>query len=63
MQAQLEAGEQAVEEKIAMHQAELAATPAAEAMPADPADDGHEETVEEVKARMAQLQAGMNEGL
>jgi flagellar motor component MotA len=32
-------------------------------MPADPADDGHEETVEEVKARMAQLSAGMNADL
>ena len=54
MQAQLEAGVQAVDEKIAQHQAELAATPAAEVMPAEP-DDGHEETVEEVKARMAKL--------
>ena len=62
MQAQLEAGEQAVEEKIAMHAAELAATPAAEVMPAEP-DDGHEETVEEVKARMAQLSANMNSDL
>lgn len=32
-------------------------------MQEDPADDGHEETVEEVKAKMAALQKGMDEGI
>ena len=62
LQAQLEEGEKAVEEKIAMQQEELANQPAGPPPP-DPADDGHEETVEEVKARMAQLQSNMNDGL
>lgn len=64
MQMELEAGEQAVEEKIAMQQAQLAAEPA---MPAEPVkqeeDDGHIETVEEVKAKMAAAQAQMDQGL
>lgn len=29
----------------------------------DPEDDGHEETVAEVKAKMAALQKGMDEGI
>lgn len=62
LQAQLEEGEKAVEEKIAMQQEELANQPAGPPPP-DPTDDGHEETVEEVKARMAQLQSNMNDGL
>jgi hypothetical protein len=58
MQMELEAGEQAVEEKIAMQQAQMEAEPA---VPAEPVkqeeDDGHIETVEEVKAKMAAAQA------
>ena len=47
----LVAGEAAVEEKIAREQVELAKAPV---MPEpSPEDDGHEETVEEVKAKMA----------
>lgn len=50
----LVAGEQAVNEKIAMEQAQLASEPA---VPDEPVkqeeDDGHIETVEEVKAKMA----------
>lgn len=61
---ELEAGEAAVEQKIAMQQAQLAAEPA---MPAEPVkqeeDDGHIETVEEVKAKMAKAQADMDAGL
>ena len=63
---QLEAGEQAVEEKIANEQAQLDATPAQELaaqQQPDPEDDGHEETVAEVKAKMAALQKGMDEGI
>lgn len=56
LQAQLEAGEAAVEEKLAQQAADLAATPAQElAQQSVEADDGHEETVEEVKAKMAAL--------
>jgi len=33
------------------------------ALPPPPIDDGHEETVEEVKAKMAAAQAQMDEGL
>jgi len=32
-------------------------------MPQQEADDGHEETVEEVKAKMAALQKGMEDGI
>lgn len=53
LQQQLEAGEAAVEEKIALQQQELANAPPPE--PEKEADDGHEETVEEVKAKMAAL--------
>ena len=60
----LVAGEAAVEEKVRLHQEELAREPA---VPAEPVkqeeDDGHVETVEEVKAKMAAAQAAMNEGL
>ncbi len=41
---------------------ESAATPAADVMRAE-TEDGHEKTVEEVKARMAQLSANMNSDL
>jgi hypothetical protein len=42
----------------------LDATPAAElASQTAPDDDGHEETVEEVKAKMAALQKGMDESI
>lgn len=61
---ELEAGEQAVEEKIAMQQAQMEAEPA---VPAEPVkqeeDDGHIETVEEAKAKMAAAQAQMDAGL
>jgi len=33
------------------------------ALPPPPIDDGHEETVEEVKAKMAAAQAQMDQGL
>ena len=56
----LVAGEQAVDQKIAMEQEELARQPAT---PPPPVDDGHEETVEEVKAKMAAAQAAMDQGL
>jgi hypothetical protein len=55
LQAMLVAGEEAVEQKIALDQARLAAEPAGMPLP-DPTDDGHEETVEEVKAKMALCQ-------
>lgn len=63
MQQMLVAGEEAVEIKIARHNAELAAEPAQAAPEPDPEDDGHEETVEEVKAKMAAAQAAMDQGL
>jgi len=62
LQNMLVAGEQAVEEKIALQQQELANAPPVPAQP-DPADDGHEETVEEVKAKMAAAQKAMDEGI
>lgn len=58
----LVAGEEAVEIKIQQHNEELAAQPAEAAAP-EPEDDGHEETVEEVKAKMAAAQAQMDQGL
>ena len=61
MQEMLVAGEQAVDQKIAMEQEQLARMPATP--PPAPADDGHEETVEEVKAKMAAAQAAMDQGL
>ncbi len=62
LQEMLVAGEQAVEERIAQHNAELAAQPATPEPSAEP-DDGHEETVEEVKAKMAAAQKAMDEGI
>lgn len=62
MQQMLVAGEEAVEIKIQQHNAELAAQPAAPE-PEPEEDDGHEETVEEVKAKMAAAQAAMDQGL
>lgn len=59
LQEMLVAGEQAVDQKIAMEQAQLAAMPATPPPPAEN-DDGHEETVEEVKAKMAAAQAAMD---
>lgn len=62
LQEMLVAGEQAVDQKIAMEQEQLARMPATPPPPS-PADDGHEETVEEVKAKMAAAQAAMDQGL
>lgn len=60
----LVAGEAAVEQKIQLEQEQLAREPA---VPAEPVkqeeDDGHIETVEEVKAKMAAAQAAMDQGL
>jgi hypothetical protein len=55
-------GEQAVEAKIAAEQEALANEPAVPE-PSKEEDDGHEETVEEVKAKMAAAQKAMDEGL
>ena len=64
LQEMLVAGEQAVDQKIAMEQAQLAAMPATPAEPVkQEEDDGHVETVEEVKAKMAAAQAAMDQGL
>ena len=64
LQQMLVAGEAAVDQKIAMEQEQLAREPA---IPAEPVkqeeDDGHVETVEEVKAKMAAAQAAMDQGL
>jgi hypothetical protein len=62
LQQMLVAGEQAVEEKIAMEQEQLAREPALPE-PSKEEDDGHEETVEEVRAKMAAAQKAMDEGL
>lgn len=59
----LVAGEQAVDQKIAMEQAQLAAMPATPPPVKQEEDDGHVETVEEVKAKMAAAQAAMDQGL
>lgn len=57
MQQALDMGVAAVDEKIRNR-------PAIEATPEpEPVDDGHEETVEEVKLKMAAAQAAMDEGL
>lgn len=61
LQEMLVAGEQAVDQKIAMEQEQLAKMPATP--PPQEVDDGHEETVEEVKAKMAAAQAAMDQGL
>ena len=63
MQQMLVAGEQAVEEKIAMEQEQLAREPAMPAEPSKEEDDGHEETVEEVKAKMEAAQKAMDAGI
>lgn len=63
MQEMLVAGEQAVDQKIAMEQAQLAAMPATPPPVKQEEDDGHIETVEEVKAKMAAAQAAMDQGL
>jgi len=52
-------GVQAVDTKIAMRRAEPIALPQQEEVK----DDGHEETVEEVKAKMAAAQQAMNDGI
>lgn len=59
----LVAGEQAVDQKIAMEQEQLAAMPATPEPVKQEEDDGHIETVEEVKAKMAAAQAAMDQGL
>ena len=64
LQEMLTAGEAAVEQKIQLEQEQLAREPA---VPLEPVkqeeDDGHIETVEEVKAKMAAAQAAMDQGL
>jgi len=64
LQDMLTAGEAAVEQKIQNEQEQLAREPA---VPLEPVkqeeDDGHIETVEEVKAKMAAAQAAMDAGL
>lgn len=64
LQDMLTAGEAAVEQKIQNEQEQLAREPA---VPLEPVkqeeDDGHIETVEEVKAKMAAAQAQMDAGL
>lgn len=64
LQEMLVQGEAAVEQKIQMQQEQLAREPA---VPAEPVkqeeDDGHIETVEEVKAKMAAAQKAMEEGI
>lgn len=59
----LVAGEAAVEQKIQMEQEQLAAMPATPPPVKQEEDDGHIETVEEVKAKMAAAQAAMDQGL
>jgi len=64
LQQMLVAGEAAVEQKIQMEQEQLAREPAVPAQPVkQEEDDGHVETVEEVKAKMAAAQAAMDQGL
>lgn len=58
----LVAGEQAVEQKIALDAERLANEPPPEPVKQEE-DDGHIETVEEVKAKMAAAQKAMNEGI
>lgn len=64
LQNTLIAGEAAVEEKLRLDAERLANEPA---MPAEPVkqeeDDGHIETVEEVKAKMEAAQKAMDEGI
>ena len=64
LQEMLVQGEAAVEQKIQMQQEQLAREPA---VPDEPVkqeeDDGHIETVEEVKAKMAAAQKAMEEGI
>lgn len=64
LQQMLVQGEAAVEQKIQMQQEQLAREPA---VPAEPVkqeeDDGHIETVEEAKAKMAAAQKAMEEGI
>jgi len=58
MQMELEAGEAAVEQKIQMEQERMANEPAVSNEPVkQEEDDGHIETVEEAKAKMAAAQA------
>ena len=57
------AGEAAVDQKIQMEQEQLAAMPANPEPVKQEEDDGHIETVEEVKAKMAAAQAAMDQGL
>ena len=57
--------QQAMDAGLAAVEAKATAAPALEALPApEPEkDDGHEETVEEVKAKMAAAQKAMDEGM
>ena len=59
----LEAGEAAVEEKLRLDAERLAREPVNTEPVKQTEDDGHLETVEEVKAKMAAAQKAMNEGI
>jgi len=64
LQNTLVAGEAAVEEKIRIEQERMANEPATPAEPVkQEEDDGHIETVEEAKAKMAAAQKAMEEGI
>ena len=59
----LEAGEAAVEEKLKLDAQRMAEEPVNSEPVKQTEDDGHLETVEEVKAKMAAAQKAMNEGI
>ena len=63
LQEMLEAGEAAVEEKLKLDAEKMAREPVNTEPVKQTEDDGHLETVEEVKAKMAAAQKAMNEGI
>ena len=63
LQQMLVAGEAAVEQKIQLDAARMAAEPAVTEPVKQEEDDGHLETVEEAKAKMEAAQKAMNEGI
>ena len=62
MQAALDQGIAMVEEKVQRHAEQAMMVQASPAAP-EPEDDGHEETVEEVRAKMRKAQETMNAGI